>query len=152
MLAHNYQHLKFINVKNEKDFSLQPNQISVAALEQTILKLQKNQIIERTQSQVTLVLDTSKKDIGVLIRLNQLQKRLAFIKYVTGEWKPVSTILTMIIVEQVQEHDSLDRVRAEENGVAGCLENAVFAGTHEASLGGSSESLVQFQGSEGSWS
>lgn len=39
---------------------------------------------------VSLVLNRNKQDIGILIRLYHLQKRMNFIKFVTGEWKPVN--------------------------------------------------------------
>ena len=37
---------------------------------------------------VNLVIDPSKKDIGSLIKLNALQKRLACVKHIIGGWKP----------------------------------------------------------------
>lgn len=39
---------------------------------------------------VNLAYDHTRKDIGVLIRLNQLIKRLEVIKYLIGNWKPVA--------------------------------------------------------------
>ena len=35
-----------------------------------------------------MVIDSSKKDVGALIRLNSLQKRLTCIKHVVGDWQP----------------------------------------------------------------
>lgn len=34
--------------------------------------------------------DKSQKDIGVLIRLNNLMKRIELIKYLIGNWKPTT--------------------------------------------------------------
>jgi len=67
--------------------------LDLNSLEQILLKLQKKQTEDSQdtkQQEVKLVVDTGKKDIGVLIWLYHLQKRLHFIKYVTGEWKAVS--------------------------------------------------------------
>ena len=41
--------------------------------------------IEALQTQ-----ETTKKDVSILIRLYYIQKRMNFVKHVTGEWKPVS--------------------------------------------------------------
>jgi hypothetical protein len=38
--------------------------------------------------EVSLVVDSSKKDYGTLIKLNSLQKRLMCIKHVVGDWQP----------------------------------------------------------------
>ena len=42
--------------------------------------------IEALQTQETI-----KKDVSILIRLYYIQKRMNFVKHVTGEWKPVSS-------------------------------------------------------------
>ena len=34
------------------------------------------------------MVDSSKKDIGTLLKLNSLQKRLTSIKHVIGDWQP----------------------------------------------------------------
>ena len=44
---------------------------------------------------VDLVLDRSKKDIGNLIKLNSLQKRIHFIKHVLGDWRPTPKYKTL---------------------------------------------------------
>ena len=35
-----------------------------------------------------LVFDRSKKEMGTLMKMNSLQKRIHFIKHVLGGWKP----------------------------------------------------------------
>lgn len=40
--------------------------------------------------EVALVYDRSKRDVGLLIRLYQLQRRITLISNFIGEWKPVS--------------------------------------------------------------
>lgn len=39
---------------------------------------------------INIVYDKSRKDLGVLIRLNNLMKRLEVIKYLIGNWKPTT--------------------------------------------------------------
>ena len=34
--------------------------------------------------------DKSQKDVGVLLKLNHLKKRLEIIKFLTGTWKPTT--------------------------------------------------------------
>lgn len=34
--------------------------------------------------------DKSQKDVGVLLKLNHLKKRLEIVKYLTGSWKPTT--------------------------------------------------------------
>jgi|TARA_B110000285_G_C15115245_1_gene613653 hypothetical protein len=40
------------------------------------------------QVDINIMYDKSQKDIGVLIKLNHLMKRLELIHYLTGDWKP----------------------------------------------------------------
>jgi len=42
------------------------------------------------QQEVALVVDRSRQDIGKLVRLNQLQRRMNLIQNYIGDWKPVS--------------------------------------------------------------
>ena len=48
-----------------------------------------------------IAFDRSKKDIGVMIRLNNLAKRLEVVKYLIGNWKP-ATKKYATMTEQVQ--------------------------------------------------
>ena len=61
-------------------------------------------------AEITLVLDTNKRDVGVLIRLHHLQKRLQFVKYVLGDWKtaPKYTSITDQIEYVTRRFDLLD--------------------------------------------
>jgi len=34
--------------------------------------------------------DTSRKDIGVLVKINNIMKRIELIKYLIGDWKSTS--------------------------------------------------------------
>jgi len=40
------------------------------------------------ETTVDLIFDRSKKEMGTLMKLNSLQKRIHFIKHVLGDWKP----------------------------------------------------------------
>jgi hypothetical protein len=51
---------------------------------------QKEEFIKAPKVTVNLAYDHTRKDIGVLIRLNSLIKRLEVIKYLIGNWKPVA--------------------------------------------------------------
>ena len=51
---------------------------------------QKDEFNEAPKLQINLAYDHTRKDIGVLIRLNSLTKRLEVIKYLIGNWKPVT--------------------------------------------------------------
>jgi len=97
VLARSQQHLKYMSLKNQPTGPTKED-LDLSSLEQILLKLQKKQTEDSLDSrrEVKLVVDTEKKDIGVLIRLYHLQKRLHFIKYVTGEWKAVSSSLLII--------------------------------------------------------
>lgn len=59
---------------------------------------------------LSLVVDTSKADIGKLIKLNSLQKRVSFIQHVLGDWKPTPRYNTLTEeIEQVKRFlDLLD--------------------------------------------
>ena len=58
-------------------------------LQSLLAKLKKPTEADQEQK-VDLVVDRSQKDIGKLIKLNSLQKRVHFIKHVLGGWKPSS--------------------------------------------------------------
>ena len=45
---------------------------------------------EHPQVQINIMYDKSQKDIGILIRLNNLMKRIELVKYLTGDWKPTT--------------------------------------------------------------
>jgi len=45
--------------------------------------------------------DKSQKDIGAIIKLNNLQKRLELIRYLIGDWKPTTKKYSNI-TEQIQ--------------------------------------------------
>jgi hypothetical protein len=51
-------------------------------------KEEKEEWNENPQVQVNIMYDKSQKDIGVLIKLNHLMKRLELIHYLIGDWKP----------------------------------------------------------------
>ena len=62
--------------------------------------------IEALQTQ-----ETTKKDVSILIRLYYIQKRMNFVKHVTGEWKPVSCTIynkLMLLEQQIQVNDRTD--------------------------------------------
>ena len=60
----------------------------------TQLHLQQNKTSDAQQQEqeqettVDLVFDRSKKEMGTLMKMNSLQKRIHFIKHVLGGWKP----------------------------------------------------------------
>jgi len=49
---------------------------------------QKEQFGRDPKVVVNILYDTQRKDIGVLLRLNNLHKRISLVKYIVGEWKP----------------------------------------------------------------
>eukprot|EP00347_Sterkiella_histriomuscorum_P022022 403331958 len=107
VLAKNQQHLRYLGVKQGSNRlavninQAQDGQIDVSTLEKILLKLQRDKTQDSEEVQkVALVVDRSKQDIGTLIRLYNLQKRLNFIKHVTGEWKPTNKYKT--ITEQIE--------------------------------------------------
>ncbi|CDW72269.1 UNKNOWN [Stylonychia lemnae] len=109
VLTKNQQHLKYlsINTKRPKDSNSAPGDeqnkeanLDLSSLEQIMLKIQKGDLNQDKSNQVTLVVDRTKQDIGVLVRLYSLQRRLNFIKYVTGEWKPSNKYKNM--TEQIE--------------------------------------------------
>ena len=51
---------------------------------------------ENPQVQINIMYDKSQKDFGVLIRLNNLMKRIELIKYLIGNWKPTTKKYTTI--------------------------------------------------------
>ncbi len=51
---------------------------------------QKDSWNENPEININIVYDKSRKDLGVLIRLNNLMKRLEVIKYLIGTWKPTT--------------------------------------------------------------
>ena len=50
---------------------------------------------------INIMYDKSKKDIGVLVKLNHLMKRMELINYLVGDWKP-TTKKYNTITEQVK--------------------------------------------------
>jgi len=44
---------------------------------------------------IDLVVDRSKRDMGNLMKLNSLQKRVMFVKHVLGDWKPTPKYRTL---------------------------------------------------------
>ena len=54
----------------------------------TQLHLHKNRSGEASDTKIDLIFDRSKKEMGTLMKLNSLQKRIHFIKHVLGGWKP----------------------------------------------------------------
>lgn len=61
----------------------------------TKLNLQKNRTGEEKEIEVDLVFDRSKKEMGTLMKLNSLQKRIHFIKHCIGGWKPTPRAKTL---------------------------------------------------------
>jgi hypothetical protein len=61
-------------------------------------------------NQLQIVVDRSKQEVGKLIRLNSLHKRVLFIQHVLGNWQPTPRYATMTEqIEQVQRFlDLLD--------------------------------------------
>ena len=51
-------------------------------------QIEKEEFNKQPSLQVDISYDKSRKDIGVLIRLNNLQKRLEVVKWLIGVWKP----------------------------------------------------------------
>lgn len=52
---------------------------------------------------LNLVVDVSKREVAVMIKLHSLQKRVLFIKHVLGGWKPTARYSTLTHqIEQVQ--------------------------------------------------
>lgn len=42
------------------------------------------------QIKINIMYDKQQKDVGILLKLNHLKKRLEIIKYLTGTWKPTT--------------------------------------------------------------
>ena len=57
---------------------------------------QKESFNQNPQLQVNIMYNKSQKDIGALIKLNNLQKRLELIRYLIGDWKPTTKKYTNI--------------------------------------------------------
>lgn len=55
---------------------------------QEILTRLKAKQAEGANENLQLVVDNSKSDLGTLIKLNSLKKRVHFINHVLGGWKP----------------------------------------------------------------
>ena len=51
---------------------------------------------DKPEVQINIMYDKSQKDIGILIRLNNLMKRIELVKYMTGEWKPTTKKYTSV--------------------------------------------------------
>lgn len=63
----------------------------------TQLQVQQNKAEqdEAQEQTVDIVFDRSKKEMGTLMKLNGLQKRIHFIKHVLGGWKPTPRARTL---------------------------------------------------------
>lgn len=83
---------------NMMEFSRMIEKLRYAHIQQ---KEEKEKWNEAPHVHVNIMYDKSKKDIGVLIKLNHLMKRLELINYLVGEWKP-TTKKYNTITEQVK--------------------------------------------------
>lgn len=61
----------------------------------TKLNLAQNKTGDSQVTKVDFVFDRSKKEMGMLMKLTSLQKRIHFIKHVCGGWKPNSRAKTL---------------------------------------------------------
>ena len=62
----------------------------------TQLHLQQNKTGgDAQETTIDLVFDRSKKEMGTLMKLNSLQKRIHFIKHCLGNWKPTPRAKTL---------------------------------------------------------
>ena len=86
VLSNHLKHLQL--VKSEE---ADKNTLAIDELNVILTKLQDKQEANEGSKEVTLVIDRSKRDVGVLIRLYQLQKRMNVIQKFIGDWKSVST-------------------------------------------------------------
>ena len=57
---------------------------------------------------INIVYDKSRKDLGVLIRLNNLMKRLEVIKFLIGNWKPTTKKYTTMTEQVRYVHKKLE--------------------------------------------
>jgi len=51
---------------------------------------EKDQFNKAPSVKINIMYDKSMKDIGVLIKMNNLMKRLELVKYLMGDWKSTS--------------------------------------------------------------
>ena len=51
---------------------------------------EKEQWNQNPSIRINILYDKSQKDVGVLLKLNHLKKRLEIVKYLTGTWKPTT--------------------------------------------------------------
>ena len=75
-------------VKKEEE---ETNSLAIGELNVVLSRLQNSEgsAQEGSSREVTLVVDRSKRDVGLLIRLYQLQKRMNMIQKCVGDWKGV---------------------------------------------------------------
>ena len=86
VLSSHLKHLQDIQKETPESRSEQ----AIEDLNGILLKLNQASSDQQTsEREVSVVIDRSKKDIGILIRLYQLQKRLSIIYSFVGQWKPV---------------------------------------------------------------
>lgn len=77
----------FEQLKGKPCASLQESQV----LTEILSKLDE----KKSEHGVELVVDHRKKDIGIMIKLHNLQKRVNFINHVLGGWKPSAKYQTL---------------------------------------------------------
>ena len=70
---------------------------------------------KQTEQEMSLVVDNSKKEIGSLLKLNSLQKRLKSIEHIIGGWKPSkkNPSVTAQIEYTQRKLDLLDAVKMQ---------------------------------------
>ena len=81
---------------SEDELKKSENKLDVKSLV-TQLQVQQNKAEsnEAQEQTVDIVFDRSKKEMGTLMKLNGLQKRIHFIKHVLGGWKPTPRARTL---------------------------------------------------------
>lgn len=93
-----------------KDLLKRPDLFAVLKNEKAVTKPESTKLEEiisrlgqpKNEGGLELVVDHSKKDIGTLIKLHSLQKRVHFINHVLGGWKPTPRYQTLTNqIEQV---------------------------------------------------
>jgi len=125
VLSNHLRHLQLVKQEDQ-------NSLAIDELNVILTKLQTKQESNEGSKEVTLVIDRSKRDVGMLIRLYQLQKRMNVIQKFIGDWKSVSTRLTLKdIVPEISDDDGPGRVRVEEAGPAGPVQAPLHAAAHQ---------------------
>ena len=80
---------------DDEQIKAESSKLQLANIIAQLKRQQARQEESKDEVTVDLVLDRSKKDVGNLIKLNSLQKRVHFIKHVLGEWRPTPRYKTL---------------------------------------------------------